>query len=104
MAFMRPEIVPGSYLLSLGLSPEDLGITPEADKWYGRLSSSRYLDSTEWSEYSTEAEAMRGVCETFGLCETCHEEGWDCDCETDDDDDSEPRRRACNDPDCRGCW
>lgn len=88
MAFMRPEIRSGSYLIGLGVSPEDLGISPVPGKWYGRLSAPGFIDSTEWAEFETFGEALRGICDTFGLCETCYEDEETCACEqaeTDDD-------------------
>lgn len=89
--FMRPEIRSGSYLLSLGIAPEDMGIAPVRGKWYGRLSAPGYTDSTEWCEYDSAEEALKGLCETFGLCSVClKEEEYGCNCEqaereTDDD-------------------
>jgi len=81
---MRPEIRSGEFLLSLGVSPEEMGIAPVPGKWYGRLSAPGcYLDSTEWSEYDSPKEALEGLCETFNLCQTCLKEEEVCICATD---------------------
>ena len=80
---MRPEIRSGEFLLSLGVSPEEMGIAPVLGKWYGRLSAPGYIDSTEWVEYDSAREALEGVCEAFGLCQTCLKDEERCTCATD---------------------
>lgn len=87
--------------------------------WYARFNASGYLDSTDWTgPYDTEEEATREFCNLHGICETCHEDHWDCDCESEDEDgedDGESRLygpepletapvtcRLCGDPRCDG--
>lgn len=110
MAFMRPEIVPGSYV-SQRPNVSQTPLMASASVEYSHHSVESRYPGAERRPYHLSASGV--IPRSSG--ERPSERRY-CACESDDDD-SEPRLsgpepletpptscRACNDPDCRGCW